>query len=54
MRTADVNGPKGYSIPYDIKWNGFWRGWEFISVSSLFFCLAIGWEVLSQCFYITH
>ena len=27
MRTADVNGPKGYSIPYDIKWNGFWMGW---------------------------
>ena len=23
MRTADVNGPKGYSIPYDIKWKAF-------------------------------
>ena len=53
MRTADFNGPKGYSIPYDIKWNGLWMGWEFISVSSLFFCLAIGWEVLSHRFYIT-
>lgn len=35
MRTADVNGPKGYSIPYDIRWKGFWTGWEFISLSSL-------------------
>ena len=26
MRTADVHGPKGYSIPYDIKRKGFWMG----------------------------
>ncbi len=51
MRTADVNGPKGYSIPYDIRWKGLWTRWELISLC--FLCLPIAWEVLSHCFYIT-
>lgn len=33
VRTADLNGPNGYSVPYDIKWKESWRGWEFIWLS---------------------
>ena len=32
IRTADLNCPRRYSIPYDNTWKEFWRRWEFISL----------------------
>jgi len=32
IRTADLNWPRGYSIPYDIMWKKLGRRWEFISL----------------------
>jgi len=32
--TADLNCPKGYSVPYNIKWKECLREWEFNLLSS--------------------
>ena len=43
VRTADLDWPKGHSIPYSIMWKEFWRGWECISLSSAAWGLAGHW-----------
>ena len=53
IRTADLNWPKQYFVPYDIMWKD-WMGWEFIFLSST--AQGTSWAlrgVVSNCLYVT-
>ena len=54
IRTADWNWPGGYSIPYDITWKEFWRGWEFILLSSFAWGLSGHWSLGSKQLLVHH